>query len=94
MNLYRVLSWRVGSAPIENHLDISLVSDPVITVTGAESKGPAMETRLETIAPNRRYRLFVKPKSTATPVRSILTIMTMTAGSVHPEAHMVYAQVR
>jgi hypothetical protein len=90
----RLLTWRVGAGAAEKSVEITLISDPVITVTGAKSKGPGMETRLETIIPNRQYRLFVKPASTALPLRSTFIITTTTAGVSLPETHIVYAQVR
>src|SRR5687768_10554449 len=73
----RLLAWRVSTEAIEKSVDISLVPDPVITVTGAKSKDSAMEARLETIVPNRHYRLFVKPRSTAVPLRSTFIITTV-----------------
>ena len=90
----RLLTWQVGDATTEKPVDISLASQPAIIVTSAKSKDPEMETRLETIVPNRQYRLFVKPVSTARPRRSTFVITTLTAGSDVPEANVVYGQVR
>jgi hypothetical protein len=90
----RLLTWRVNAEATEKSVDISLLPDPVITVTGAKSKEPGMEARLETLVPNRQYRLFVKPVSTAVPLRSTFIITTVNAASALPETHLVYAQVR
>lgn len=90
----RLLTWEVGEAATEKSVDISLVAEPVIAVTGAKSKDPEMQIRLEAILPHQKYRLFVKPESTARPRRSTFVITTLTAGSDLPEANIVYGQVR
>jgi hypothetical protein len=90
----RLLTWKVGEAATEKSVEISLAAAPVITVTGAQSKDPEMQTRLEAIVPHRKYRLVVKPVSTAHPRRSTFIIMTLTAGSDSPEAITVYGQIR
>jgi hypothetical protein len=90
----RLLTWQVGAEPAEKCVDISLVAEPVVTVTGIKSKDPEMETRLETIVPNRQYRLFVKPASTARPRHSTFIITTTTASNALPETQIIYGQVR
>lgn len=89
----RLLTWEVGEAATEKSVDISLAAEPLMAVTGAKSKDPEMEIRLETIVPDREYRLFVKPVSTARPRRSTFIITTVAAGGP-PEANVVYGQVR
>jgi hypothetical protein len=90
----RLLSWQAGEAPTEKSVDISLPTQPAVTVTGAKSKDPEMETRLETVVANQKYRLYVKPVSTDHPRRSTFVITTLTAGSEKPETNMIYGQVR
>ena len=89
-----LLTWRIGEEPVEKSVDISLVAEPVISVTGVSTKDANMEPRLVTIVPNRAYRLFVKPGSTARPRRTAFSITTITSGSAAPEAQIVFGQVQ
>jgi hypothetical protein len=90
----RLLSWQVGDAAAEKSLDITLSSEPATTVTSVKSRDSEMETRLETLAPNRHYRVFVKPNSTVRPHRSTLVVTTITLGGTTSESNVVYAQIR
>lgn len=90
----QLLTWRVGEEPTEKSADISLVAEPVITVTGVKSKNAEVAIHLQTIVPNRHYRLFVKPASTARPCRASFTLTTTLAGGDSSQTHVIYAQVR
>jgi len=90
----RVLTWQVGEARIEKSMEISLATDPVIAVTGAKSKDPEMDVRFETVVPNKKYRLFVRPVSTARPRRATFTVTTLNVADNVSETHVVYAQIR
>lgn len=89
----RLLVWAVGEEAKEKAVDILLATAPGMSVAEIRIGAPGIETRLETIRADRQYRLFVKPTSTAAPLRSTVFVMTKATGSEKSSAITIYTRV-
>lgn len=84
----RLIMWRVGEDLTEKLVELYLATNPAVTVLGVEPNEPTIQTRLETVVPNRQYRLFLKPTSTAAPARNVVRVKTkdVREGEIYPAA--------
>ena len=90
----RLVLWRTGEETTEKAVDIYLAMNEPVTVVEAKSDEPTIETRLETVIPNRQYRLFLKPVSTTRALRTVVTVKTTTFRTEETQSFNIYAHVK
>lgn len=85
------LFWKIGETPSAKTIGLKVQNNlPVRTVT-VVSDNPAVAARVETVAPEKEFRVVVTPKQTQEPAGATLTIQT----DFPPDAPKTYvAQVR
>lgn len=90
----RLLTWHVGDDAAEKPISIVLATNPALTLTETKSNSPDMSARIETVTPQREYRVWVKPASTAHRTRATIFIFATKPGSSQPEAMNIYAVIQ
>ncbi|MBI2516448.1 MAG: DUF1573 domain-containing protein [Opitutae bacterium] len=70
----RTRDWPIGAALTEELIVITVAEDLWIDFTEATSSNGSFSTRLEPVEHGRRYRLFLRPASTATAANAAIRI--------------------
>ena len=70
----RSVGWKLNEAADEKHLDLAPAPGLEIDFAGAQATNDVFGTRLETLETGRRYRLHLKPRSTALPASAVIRV--------------------
>ncbi|HEY4300423.1 MAG TPA: DUF1573 domain-containing protein [Candidatus Didemnitutus sp.] len=89
----RVLEWHRGDAPTEQFVEISAGANVLVDFKEATATNNAFEVRLEPIELGRRYRLAIKPRSTAKVANAAVRIKGLERTG-HDVLVSAYANVR
>jgi hypothetical protein len=77
-----LLKWRMGGKSSEQLIILSgLPSHPITEITAQDDPAGTFSTRIEVVEKGQKYKLYVKPISTAKQLTSILTIKAKFANS-------------
>ncbi len=85
----RLVVWRRGEADTEKPVEIAAGASESILAVSASPESPAVASRLETLEAGRRYRLWLKPASTAQPVVVGVACTVRVAGRPSPPLSVV-----
>jgi len=78
----RLLKWKMGGKSSEQLIVLSgLPSHPITEITAQGEPAGTFSTRIEVVEKGQKYKLYVKPISTAKQLNSILTIKAKLANS-------------
>jgi hypothetical protein len=71
----RLLKWKLGGKPSEKLIVLSgLPSYPITEITAQDEPAGTFSTRIEVVEKGQKYKLYIKPISTAKQLTSSLTI--------------------
>lgn len=70
------LKWKTHEPPNEKAVDLEIASKAPIAVTQVRATGGVVSTRLEILEVGRRYRIWMKPSSTAATGSGVVQVMT------------------
>ena len=70
----RSVSWALHAAAEEKSIELVPAPGLEISFTDAQATNAAFRTRLETVVAGKRYRLYLKPRSTAEPASAAIRI--------------------
>jgi hypothetical protein len=88
----RLILWKKGESPSEKQIDIVAGdSETIEQLTAAEDK-PSVTVRVECLEPGKRYRIWLKPASTAEPFVAEVPCTVVVKGRPNPSL-TVYASV-
>jgi hypothetical protein len=90
----RLLVWQIGEPAAEKIVEILLATAIPMSLLEAKADQPEIETRLETVIPNRQYRLVVKPASTTRALRAVVSVKSREGDEQNVHNVNIYAQVR
>ena len=71
----RSVTWQLGEAPLEKSVDLNAAAGLEIIFVSALSTSDAYTVRLDPVEPGQRYRLFIKPNSTAAPASAAVRVI-------------------
>jgi len=70
----RSVQWTVNAAPAEKSVELVAAPELEINFAEAQATNDAFAVRLETLEPDRRYRLHLTPRSTAAPASAAIRV--------------------
>ncbi|MBI5381869.1 MAG: DUF1573 domain-containing protein [Opitutae bacterium] len=76
----RVATWRLDEEPVERTLVCRATTAAPLLVHSARAAHPGFAVRIETVEPDRLYRVHVKPSTTHEPISTLVEISVEIAG--------------
>jgi hypothetical protein len=80
----RLVLWHLGEVPSEKPVDLVAGPSQAITRVTAVPDNPTVAARVETVEAGRKYRLWIKPSSTALSVVVSIPCMVVVTGRPSP----------